>query len=85
MTTFTIRDTWRSANGSSPVSLQLLGGLGALSRGGDAYAELDGTTDLSFVAGGGIRVRLSESVALRLDLEDDLVLSQAIVITIGGR
>lgn len=70
VTAYTVRAAWRSGPALSPVSFQLTAGLGALSRGGDAYARLEKTTDLAVVAGTGIRLRVSDLVALRRDLED---------------
>jgi hypothetical protein len=55
---------------SDATSLHLMAGLGFLSRGGDAYANVEDTTDLAFLAGAGLVMRLAPHIAFRLDLED---------------
>jgi hypothetical protein len=56
------------AGSSLPIHGSL--GLALLSRGGDAYEEVEGTTDLAAVIGVGTRLRLTERWMVRVDLED---------------
>lgn len=51
------------------LSFQAAAGIGLFVRGGNAYSNVDGTTDLSFAWGGGVRVALAPAITLRWDLE----------------
>jgi opacity protein-like surface antigen len=55
---------------SDATSLHLMAGVGFLSRGGDAYANVEDTNDLAFLAGAGLRLRLAPHIGFRLDVED---------------
>ena len=66
----TARGRLRIGPTDSPISFTVAGGGGLLSRGGDAYDFLEGTTDFTVVLGTGLSVRVAPNVALRVDLED---------------
>lgn len=55
---------------SDVATLHVTGGLGVLNRSGDGYDGFSGTNELVSVFGFGMNVRISESLAIRLDLED---------------
>lgn len=55
---------------SDVATLHVTGGLGVLNRSGDGYDGYNGTSELVSVFGFGMNVRISESLAIRLDLED---------------
>lgn len=57
---------------SDIATAHVTGGLGVLNHAGDGYDELDGTTDVVTVIGTGLRVVVSERLAIRLDIEDYL-------------
>jgi len=57
---------------SDVATLHVAGGLGVLNRSGDGYEGFSRTNELVAVLGLGMNVRISESLAIRVDLEDYL-------------
>ncbi len=57
---------------SAPVSLVLSAGLGYVSRGGDAYEDVEDEGDLAYAGGLGLRIDLPGRLAIRLDVDDYL-------------
>ena len=56
----------------STAALFLRGGLALIARGGDAFENIDGKTDVGGVVGVGLRVPLGPVIGLRIDAEDYL-------------
>jgi hypothetical protein len=61
---------------TSPVSLQLNGGVGLVRRSGDAYRNDPDNTDLGGVVGATLRFRLGQLLHLELHAEDFLYKSK---------
>jgi hypothetical protein len=53
-------------------AFHVTGGIGTLSRTGEAWKGIGGTSELALVAGGGLRLRVSDSLAFRFVIEDYL-------------
>lgn len=95
-----VRALWGLGAPGGARSWHATTGLGVLSRGSDAYAPLEGTTDIGAVVGIGMRTTMG-AWSLRFDLEDnissatfgdggsqlqnDLLLSAGLVIPLGNR
>jgi len=54
------------------TSLYVGGGLGLVAHGGDAYSGVSGTTRFGAVVAGGVRFKVTPSLAVRAELEDYL-------------
>ena len=68
----TARGLVRLGAPDSRIGFRLFGGAGVLTRGGPAYADLEGTSDPSLVAGGGLRVSIAPGVALLVEVENHI-------------
>jgi hypothetical protein len=55
-----------------PTSWHVILGGGIIAHGGDAWSGTDGTTDIGGVVGLGGRFKVGSSLALRIDVEDNL-------------
>lgn len=68
-----LKGLYRFAAGpSAPVLFHLGGGLAVLGRGGDAWKETDGTTDMAGVLNLGVTFDAGGRLAIRVDAEDYL-------------
>ena len=55
---------------TSPVSLLLGGGIGYVGRGGEAYEDFENKGSVGYSGTFALRFKITNSVAIRLDLED---------------
>ena len=55
-----------------PAQVHVAGGLGVIDHDGNAYRNVEGTTDLLLVLDAGLTLRLGRRLGLRFDLEDHL-------------
>jgi hypothetical protein len=78
--TATGRAVWRLSDPNRPVGYHVLGGLGFVTRSSRRFANVEGTTDLTFVLGVGLRAKLGPRVDLRLDTEDYLYWSRLVIV-----
>jgi hypothetical protein len=53
-----------------PLSIYISGGVGLVSRGGDAFRNLEDTSDIAGVAGLGLKYGVGRGVWIRVDLKD---------------
>jgi len=68
----TARTILRFGAPSRRVGFHVLGGLGFVSRVGEAYDDVEGSTDPAIVLGAGLRVKVGPGVFFRFDAEDYL-------------
>lgn len=62
-----------------PASLLLGFGAGYVTRGGEAYTGIDKTGDIGYSGGIGVRIKVSDRAALRVDADDYLYAAQLTV------
>jgi hypothetical protein len=95
-----VRALWSLGTPGDALRWHAITGVGLLARGSDAYAPLEGTTDVAGVVGLGMRTASDGRWTVRIDLEDhissadfgggsklqnDLLLSAGLVFSLGAR
>jgi hypothetical protein len=78
--TATGRAVWRFTDPDRPVGYHVLGGLGLVTRSGQVFETMEGTTDFTFVVGVGLRANLGPRLDLRLDAENYAYWSHFVIV-----